>query len=158
MNSKFLNISDLACYKNGGNRLLGIDHGERRVGLSISDVTWLIASPFKILEYKNEKQFFQELQKIQKDFNIAACVLGMPTNMNGSKGPQSVKVEEFSLKLAEYTNMPFCFWDERWSTQAVEKMMVHADLSRNKRDKNRDALAAAYILQGALDSLRFAQS
>jgi putative Holliday junction resolvase len=78
--------------------------------------------------------------------------------MNGSKGPQSVKVEEFSLKLAEYTNMPFCFWDERWSTQAVEKMMVHADLSRNKRDKNRDALAAAYILQGALDSLRFAQS
>ncbi len=158
MNDGSLNIGSLASYKTGSSRLLGIDHGEKRVGLSLSDLTWLIASPYKTLEYKGEKQFFQEMQKIQKDFNITACVLGMPINMNGSKGGQSQKVEEFALMLDKHLSMPVFFWDERWSTLAVEKMMIHADLSRNKRDKNRDALAAAYILQGALDHLRFVKS
>lgn len=150
-----LQIQELIARKTGNNRLLGIDHGERRVGLSLSDVTWSIASPYKIMEYKNRNQFLKDLQKIQTDFNVTAYILGMPINMDGSKGSQSQKVEEFAKLITESRNIPVFFWDERWSTQAVEKMMIHADLSRAKRDKSRDALAAAYILQGILDHLRF---
>jgi len=135
-------------------RLLGIDLGDKTVGLSLSDTTWSIASPYQTLIRSSDKQAISGLQTVIKEFSIAAIVMGYPLNMNGSAGPQSQKVTQFSEKLLISCDIPLLLWDERLSTAAVTRTLITADVSRKKQKKAVDKLAASFILQGVLDSLK----
>lgn len=137
--------------RNTKNRLLGIDYGEKHVGLSLCDVTWTIASPFKVLA---KAELFQQFSKLIASENIAAVIIGWPVNMNGSIGPQCEKVEQFVEKLAKIHVLPICAWDERLSTMAVHRTMIEADLSRKRQKEVVDKMAAAYMLQGFLEAIR----
>ncbi len=148
---EFASSSAIQVLKNSKNRLLGIDHGEKHVGLSLCDLTWTIASPFKVL---SKSELLQQFQKLITQENIVAAVIGWPVNMNGTVGPQCEKVEQFSEKLTKVCNIPFCAWDERLSTMAVHRTMIEADLSRKRQREVVDKMAAAYMLQGFLESLR----
>jgi putative Holliday junction resolvase len=148
---EFVLASEIASLKNSKNRLLGIDHGEKHVGLSLCDLTWTIASPFKVL---SKPELLQQFQKLVSQENIVAVVIGWPVNMNGTVGPQCEKVQQFSEKLIKVFNIPFCAWDERLSTMAVHRTMIEADLSRKRQREVVDKMAAAYMLQGFLESLR----
>ena len=133
-------------------RLLGIDLGDKTVGLSLSDTTWSIASPYQTLIRSSDKQAITGLQNVIKEFSIAAIVMGYPLNMNGSAGPQSQKVTQFSEKLLISCDIPLLLWDERLSTAAVTRTLITADVSRKKQKKAVDKLAASFILQGVLKS------
>lgn len=147
---EFITLASVAILKNNKNRLLGIDYGEKHVGLSLSDLTWTISSPFKIL---SKLEIFQQFKDLITRESIAAVVIGWPVNMNGTIGPQCEKVEQFSEKLAKNCDIPFCKWDERLSTMAVHRTMIEADLSRKRQREVVDKMAAAYMLQGFLDGL-----
>lgn len=148
---EFVTASAIHPLKNSKNRLLGIDHGEKHVGLSLCDLTWTIASPYKVL---SKTELLQQFQKLIAQENIAAVVIGWPVNMNGTAGPQCELVQKFSQKLNSISNIPFCAWDERLSTMAVHRTMIEADLSRKRQREVVDKMAAAYMLQGFLESLR----
>lgn len=131
--------------------MLGIDYGEKHVGLSTCDSTWLLSSPFKMV---SQGDLFQQFQALVNKENIAAVIIGWPVNMNGTEGPQCEKVEKFAEKLSKICDIPFCAWDERLSTMAVHRIMIEADLSRKRQQEVVDKMAAAYMLQGFLDSLK----
>lgn len=133
---------------------MGIDYGERFIGLALSDLTWLIASPFKTLDAKKEKNWANGVGEIIHQENVVGLIVGRPLHMNGDESVLSQKATQAAQKLTAKFGIPHVMWDERWSSQAVNRGMLEADLSRAKRDKNIDKLAAAYILQGYLDSLR----
>lgn len=139
--------------KNMKNRLLGIDYGERFVGVAVCDLTWLIASPYQTIDLRSQP-LLPTLERIINQEAIAAIIVGNPLNMNGSQGERSLKCTRIAQELQEALTVPVVLWDERWSSQAVERGMLEADLSRTKRKENVDKLAASYILQGFLDFLR----
>lgn len=143
--------TDVKSLKNNKNRLLGIDHGEKQVGLCLSDLTWTISTPLKVLSKAN---LIQQFKTLVTQESIAAVVIGWPINMNGTIGPQCKKVEEFAEKLIKICDIPFCAWDERLSTIAVHRTMIEADLSRKRQREVVDKMAASYMLQGFLDSLK----
>ena len=136
---------------NAGQRLMGLDLGSATIGIATSDVTLSIATP----RHTIERSKFQADAKALLDFaaaeNIGLIVLGLPLNMDGSEGPRAQSTRAFARNLSQLTPLPLIYWDERLSTAAVERTMLEADLSRAKRDKNVDKLAAAFILQGILD-------
>ena len=134
-------------------RLLGVDVGTKTLGLSLSDAHWMIASPFKTLKRQKFSKDIQDLQEIFKEFNIAALVIGLPINMNGSEGPKCQSVRQFAQNILAHDNRPICFWDERLSTVAVSRVMIEADISRKRQRDVVDKMAASYILQGMLDRL-----
>lgn len=148
---EFVPSAAISSLKNTKNRLLGIDHGEKYVGLSLCDVTWTIASPFRVL---SKPELLQQFQKLISQENIAAAVMGWPINMNGTIGPQCELVQKFAEKLTKVYNLPICAWDERLSTMAVHRTMIEADLSRKRQREVVDKMAASYMLQGFLESLR----
>lgn len=143
--------TDVKSLKNNKNRLLGIDHGEKQVGLCLSDLTWTISTPLKVLSKAN---LIQQFKALVTQESIAAVVIGWPINMNGTVGPQCKKVEEFAEKLIKICDVPFCAWDERLSTIAVHRTMIEADLSRKRQREVVDKMAASYMLQGFLDGLK----
>lgn len=143
--------TDVKSLKNNKNRLLGIDHGEKQVGLCLSDLTWTISTPLKVLSKAN---LIQQFKALVTQESIAAVVIGWPINMNGTIGPQCKKVEEFAEKLIKICDIPFCAWDERLSTIAVHRTMIEADLSRKRQREVVDKMAASYMLQGFLDGLK----
>jgi len=143
--------TDVKSLKNNKNRLLGIDHGEKQVGLCLSDLTWTISTPLKVLSKAN---LIQQFKALVTQESIAAVVIGWPINMNGTVGPQCKKVEEFAEKLIKICDIPFCAWDERLSTIAVHRTMIEADLSRKRQREVVDKMAASYMLQGFLDGLK----
>ncbi len=150
-------LADIDRYKNlkdGKNRLLGIDLGDKTVGLSLSDVTWTIASPYQTLKRLSDFQAITELEQIIHTFKVVVMVIGYPLNMNGSAGPQSEKVLKFVEKMLQRYDIPIFLWDERLSTMAVTRTLIEADVSRKKQKKAVDKMAASYILQGMLDSIR----
>ena len=137
----------------GGQRLLGLDIGKKTIGLALSDKSLTIASPVEIL-YRNK--FTPDVHSIfelvdQKE--VGAMVLGWPANMDGSVGPRCDSVRDFAHAMMRIRDIPVVFQDERLSTQAVESAMVKAGMTRVKRAQRRDALAAVWILQSALDRL-----
>ncbi len=148
---EFVSSITIASLKNTKNRLLGIDHGEKHVGLSLCDTTWTIASPLKVL---SKSELLQQFQTLVQREAIAAVVIGWPMNMNGTIGPQCELVQKFSEKLTNACDIPFYAWDERLSTKAVHRTMIEADLSRKRQREVVDKMAAAYMLQGFLESLR----
>ncbi len=134
--------------------LLGFDYGEKRLGVAVSDLMRTIATPQKIIYRRTFEQDIAEIKKIIAEKEVCGIIYGLPLQMNGQEGEIAKQVRQFADKVYAQTNLPFAFWDERLSSSAVENFLIkEADMSRAKRKKVLDASAAAYILQGALDTL-----
>ncbi|MBX9620820.1 MAG: Holliday junction resolvase RuvX [Alphaproteobacteria bacterium] len=137
-----------------GGRLLGCDVGEKTIGLALSDVNRTIATPFDVIRRTQWKVDSQTLLKVFNDHQIVGIVVGLPLNMDGSEGPRCQSIRQFSQNVLTLSDLPLCLWDERLSTVAVTRILLEADVSREKRKKVIDKMAASYILQGFLDALR----
>ena len=134
--------------------ILSLDYGEKRIGIAISDNECSIALPSEVLERnKHDKDFLYIKEFIEKN-NVQAVVIGMPYNMDGSEGDKCKIVKNFSKKLLEFININIIYCDERLSTLAQKKILISKDLSRKKRKKVIDKLAAGYFLQSFLDFLK----
>ena len=137
--------------------VLGIDFGSKRMGHALTDMSCTIATPYKILYRREISADMAELRKIMAEKEIGAVVMGLPLQMNGEEGEIAAEVRKFAAILEENFKFPVLLWDERLSSSAMENFLIkEADLSRKKRAKVLDASAAAYILQGALDALKYA--
>ena len=135
-------------------RILGLDIGQKTIGLAISDPLGLTAQGLTTIRRKNKQSDIEELKKVCKEYEVETLVIGLPKNMNGTIGEAGEKALEFSELLKEKTGLPIEMWDERLTTVAAHRAMLEADLSRNKRKKIVDKIAATYILQGYLDRIR----
>ena len=131
--------------------LLGIDPGTKNIGLAISDVSKTIATPLDVLTNVKYKNLVNYIKNIQHSNGLSGIVIGYPVNMDGTVGPKAQSSNSLADNLFKDINLPILLWDERLSTLAVEKMLINADITRDKRKKNIDKLAASYILQGFLD-------
>ncbi|MEM7618899.1 MAG: Holliday junction resolvase RuvX [Pseudomonadota bacterium] len=135
-------------------RLLGLDLGTKTIGLALSDVNRTIATPMETLKRTKLQKNAEQLLDIVEEHNIGGFILGYPMNMDGSDGPRAQSTRAFLRNLSEITKIPIVLWDERLSTIAAERVLLDADRSRKRRAEVIDKMAAAYILQGALDRLR----
>ncbi|KAJ52818.1 putative Holliday junction resolvase [Clostridium tetanomorphum] len=134
-------------------RILGLDIGDRTIGVALSDPLGLTAQGITTIRRKGIENDLEELKNICAQYGVEKIVAGLPKNMNGTMGPQSEKVLEFCDILKERIPLEIIMWDERLTTVAAHKAMLEADLSRSKRKKIVDKIAATYILQGYLDSI-----
>ena len=135
-----------------GGKLAGLDVGTRTIGLAICDAGWHFAGPVETIRRTKFTADLKALQEFIIHEKIVGLVVGLPLSMDGSDSPRTQSVRAFARNLAPLT-LPILMWDERWSTQAVERAMISADVSRARRAEKVDALAAAHILQGAIDAL-----
>jgi putative Holliday junction resolvase len=150
-------LAELPALLPAGTRLLGLDLGEKTIGLAVSDRDLGVASPLETLRRTKFTRDAAALAGICAARGVGALVLGLPLNMDGSEGPRCQSTRQFARNLDEVAglDLPLAFWDERLSTAAVERLLVEeADMSRRRRAQVVDKMAAAYILQGALDALR----
>ena len=138
---------------NKDQRWLGIDMGTKTMGLALSDVTLTIATPLDTLRRGKFTHDAESLQAIIGKERVGGLVFGLPLNMDGSEGPRCQSVRQFATNLAKRIDVPMTFWDERLSTVAVTRTLLNADASRKRRSEVVDKMAAAFILQGALDSV-----
>lgn len=134
-------------------RILGLDIGDRTIGIAICDPLGLTAQGITTIKRKSVVLDIEEISKICGQYNVESIVSGLPKNMNGTIGPQGEKVERFCEHLKETIGLPIKMWDERLTTVAANRVMLEGDLSRAKRKKIVDKIAATFILQGYLDSL-----
>jgi len=134
-------------------RLLGLDLGTKTIGLALSDVERQIATPLETIKRVKFGIDAAALLKIAASHAVAGLVIGLPLNMDGSEGPRVQSTRAFVRNLSVLTELPIVFWDERMSTLAVTRTLLDADASRARRAAVVDKMAAAYILQGALDRL-----
>ena len=146
-------LNDIKTALLGGQRLLGLDVGKKTIGLAISDGHLAVASPLKILWRRKFTADAEEMFALCATEGVGGMVIGWPVNMDGSEGPRCDFTRDFAHALLRLRDMPIAFMDERLSTQAVESAMLSADMTRARRVKRRDALAAAWILQSALDRI-----
>jgi len=135
-------------------RLLGIDLGEKTIGLALSDTLLTVATPMETLKRGKFTADAVKLETIIAAQGVGGVVLGLPLNMDGSAGPAAQAARAFGRNLAGRIALPVVFWDERLSTAAVTRTLLDADASRKRRGEVVDKMAAAYILQGALERLR----
>jgi len=135
-------------------RILGIDFGERRIGLALSDPLGKMAWPFLTFDTKEDGDFLQRIEQLIEKENIGEIVLGMPRNMDGSIGRKGKEVLEFSKKLSSRIKIPITFWDERLTTVESLRVLRDTGAKLHKHKKKVDMLSAAFILQGYLDSIR----
>jgi len=138
-----------------GARLLGLDVGAKTIGLAVSDRGLAVASPLETVRRGKLSDDVAALKKVCAERAVGGLVIGLPVNMDGSEGPRCQSVRQFAANLAERgLDLPAAFWDERLSTAAVERLLIaEADMTRKRRGQVVDKMAAAYILQGALDAL-----
>ncbi len=149
-----IEIADVPSLHMRNKRLMGLDLGTKTIGIAISDVRLTIATARETLQRKKFTLDAQYLIAMAEKEDIFAFVLGLPLNMDGSEGPRVQATRAFVRSMANLTDMPFLLWDERLSTVAAEEAMLAFDVSRKKRAEKIDAVAAAFILQGALDRLQ----
>ena len=135
-------------------RLMGLDLGTKTIGIAVSDVSRTIATARTTLRRTKLSRDIETLRAMIAAEGIGGIVVGLPVNMDGSEGPRAQSARDIAARLAEALAVPVAFWDERLSTVAAERAMLDADLSRQKRARIVDQVAAAYILQGALGRLR----
>ncbi|MEM7214249.1 MAG: Holliday junction resolvase RuvX [Pseudomonadota bacterium] len=133
---------------------MGLDLGTKTIGIAFSDIRLSIATARETLIRKKFTDDANRLIEQIKNEKVFAIVLGLPLNMDGSEGPRAQSTRAFAANLSKLIDLPICFQDERLSTYAAEQAMLEADISRKKRSKKIDAVAAAIILQGALDRIR----
>ncbi|MBB3763554.1 Holliday junction resolvase RuvX [Sphingomicrobium lutaoense] len=140
----------LAQVKSG--KLAGLDVGTKTIGLATCDAGWSFAGPSQTLKRTKFQKDLARLEQFVADEQIVGLVVGLPLNLDGSDSPRTQSTRAFARNLAPLS-LPILLWDERWSTMAVERAMIDADVSRAKRAEKVDAMAAAHILQGAIDAL-----
>jgi putative Holliday junction resolvase len=133
--------------------LIGLDLGTRTIGIAVSDRLRKVASARTVLRRSRFQQDARALIELATEEAAAGIVIGLPLNMDGSEGPRAQATRAFARNLEKLTPIPLIFWDERLSTMAVERMLIDSDTSRARRAELVDKLAAAWILQGALDRL-----
>jgi putative Holliday junction resolvase len=141
-----------------GQAVAGLDLGEKTIGVAISDISLMIASPAALINKVKFTTDADALFALMTARGAAGLIIGLPVNMDGSEGPRCQSARAFGRNLLRLRDLPIAFWDERLSTVAVNRMLIgEADASRARRAESVDKLAAAWILQGALDRLRVAQ-
>lgn len=134
--------------------MLGLDVGSKTVGLALSDPTLTVATPLHTLRRTKFSRDAKLLRGIAEEHEVGGLVIGLPVSMDGTEGPRCQSVRQFALNLLQVVDLPVAFWDERLSTAAVQRMLIdEADMSRRRRSEVVDKVAAAYILQGALDAI-----
>ena len=148
-----ITIDELKLKIDKKSRLLGLDLGSKRIGLSICDDKRIIATPFKTIEKDNFDKFINELKMIIKENNIQGIIVGNPINMDGSVGPSAQSVMDVCKNILNKIDLPLCLWDERLSTVGAFNISSQLDVNVSKKVKNIDKNAAAFILQGAIDYL-----
>ena len=132
-------------------RILGVDYGERRIGLALSDMLGLTAQPLRTLRVQTPAEGVEQIRTAVQENAVERIVVGLPLNMDGSEGPQAVATREFAALLKNELSVPVDMQDERLSTVRAERTMIGADMTRAKREKQRDKMAAQFILQAYLD-------
>jgi len=135
-------------------KILGLDLGTKTIGVAISDGMRYSATPLETIKRTKFTQDAERIIELIGENQVVAILLGLPLNMDGTEGPRVQSTRAFARNLSPKVNLPIAFWDERLSTSAVTRMMIEADLRRDRRAEVVDKLAASYILQGALDRLR----
>jgi putative Holliday junction resolvase len=134
-------------------RLIGLDLGSKKIGISICDENQSIATPFRIISKTNINDLVNQLKEIIDENNIKGIIIGNPINMDGSLGKSSQSVKDISNNIAKLIDLPICLWDERLSTVGAFNISSQLDVNVTKREKDIDKNAAAFILQGAIDYL-----
>jgi len=134
-------------------RLIGLDLGSKRIGISICDEKQSIATPFKTINKTNINDLVSQLKEIINENNIKGIIIGNPINMDGSLGKSSQSVKDTSNNIAKLIDLPVCLWDERLSTVGAFNISSQLEVNATKREKDIDQNAAAFILQGAIDYL-----
>jgi len=149
------NLADLRADLPPAGRLLGLDLGTTTIGLALSDARRIIASPLQTLRRTKFTRDAEALRAVAERHAVIGLILGLPVNMDGSEGPRCQSARQFAENLESLAglSLPMAFWDERLSTVAVTRTLLEADISRRRRSEVVDKMAAAYILQGALDAL-----
>ena len=134
-------------------RLIGLDLGSKRIGVSICDEKQLIATPYKTIHKSKNNELIEELKNIIQENGIKAIIIGYPLNMDGSAGSSAQSVNDVSKNIDKEIDVDVCLWDERLSTVGAFNLSSQLDVNVSKREKNIDQNAAAFILQGAIDYL-----
>lgn len=140
-----------------GKRILGLDFGSKTVGVAVSDELQIIAQGVEIIRRESEKKIrktFIRIDELIAEYNVEKIVLGLPKNMNNTMGERAEKTLEFKENLERRTGLEVVMWDERLSTVSAHKAMMEAGVRREERDKYVDSIAATFILQGYLDSVK----
>lgn len=145
-------VADFRAVLPMGGRLLGLDVGTKTIGTALCDAGWSIASPAELIRRTKFTADLAALEKLARAQDAKGVVVGLPLNLDGSDSPRTQSVRAFARNLAPL-QLPVLLWDERWSTQAVTRTLLDADASRARRAELVDKMAAAYILQGAIDAL-----
>lgn len=148
-----LTIEELADVLQPRQAIAGLDLGTKTIGLAMSDLGRRFATPRTVIKRVKFTQDAEVLLAFAAKENVAAFVIGLPMNMDGSAGPRVQATRAFVRSMSEKTDIPFVFWDERLSTVAAERALLEMDVSRAKRSERIDSAAASFILQGALDRL-----
>jgi len=148
-----LTIEDLAAVLKPGEAIAGLDLGTKTIGLAMSDLGRRFATPRPVIRRVKFTQDAETLLAFATREKVAAFVIGLPVNMDGSEGPRVQATRAFVRNMAQKTDLPFIYWDERLSTVAAERALLEMDVSRAKRAERIDSAAASFILQGALDRL-----
>ena len=139
-------------------RIMALDVGSRTIGIACSDALLMTAQGIETIRRTSLENDFKRLSDLISEYEVHELVVGMPKNMNGTKGERAEKTEEFVGKMKEVIDLPITFWDERLSTVMAERQLIAADVSRKKRKDVIDKMAAVVILQGYLDRLQFSKS
>ena len=150
-------IEDFAAALPRTGAIAGLDLGTKTIGVAVSDGLRQVASPLTVIRRAKFTADATALLQIAADRGLAGLVLGLPLNMDGTEGPRAQSTRAFARNLERLTPLPLAFWDERLSTVAAERALLEADTSRRRRAEVIDQVAAGYILQGALDRLRYLQ-
>ena len=150
----FDDFADFAAALPPMSALVGLDLGDKTIGVAVSDRIGAVASPLETIRRKKFTPDAERLLQIARDREAGGILLGLPRNMDGSEGPRCQSTRAFARSLSRMTDLPIGFWDERLSSVAAERALLEADTSRKRRAERIDNVAASYILQGALDRLR----
>ena len=149
----FLDILEFVDHLPAQVRLLGIDPGKKRIGLALSDVSRMVASPFQTIQRTKLKEMAKLICALAAEHGVGGLVVGVPVSLDGSFGPAAQASRDWAEALSKETGIPACLWDERLTSSAVNRMLIkEANVSRQRRAKIVDRLAATYILQSALDA------
>lgn len=139
-------------------RIMALDVGSRTIGIACSDALLMTAQGIETIRRTSLENDFNRLRELISEYEVHELIVGMPKNMNGTKGDRAEKTEEFVEKMKAVIDLPVTFWDERLSTVMAERQLIAADVSRKKRKGVIDKMAAVVILQGYLDRLQFSKS
>lgn len=147
-------IEELAVSLEPGRAVAGLDLGTKTIGVAVSDRMLQFSNPRPVIARAKFTLDARKLLEAAERDDVAAFIIGLPVNMDGSEGPRAQSTRAFVRNMERLTALPFVFWDERLSTVAAERVLLEMDVSRKKRGERIDSAAAAFILQGALDRLR----